>query len=590
MILSYFTLRQLTEKLQESLQKQRVQDAFTIPPHDLYLKVEAGEQRISGGSRYPLHLLLSASPHRGRIALSDPPSQEDRNRPSWVERYLLNAQIAAVRQVPLERIIELDLVKRDRLGGETRCRLISEVMGRYSNVVAVSEPGTRIVGTLRQVGGRMSRARQILPGRPYLPPPPQSRLRPDEVTPSRLREALEPQDIPRAEALLHTVAGLDLLTAREILWRAGIREDGQITSEEAGRILQELEALFENPPFLDDAVTVPRPKGRGREVLALDLQHLPGEGRRPFPSVSGAIEAVVLEEMDEKVLDGRKGEIKRALNRRLTAVETKIARIEADLEDAGRADLYEKNGTLLMSNLHRVRPGATSITLSDFFEPGTPDVTVPLDPGRPPAENAKDYLKKGKKARKGAPVLARRLEASRREGAELHAHLKRLEALSDEADLSAFQEEMERSGLIRPRRSKGTGQKGKSKGDAVHSRRYRTSDGWLVMVGRNNRENDRLTKQSAKDDLFFHAQGCPGSHVILKREGKPGAPPRTTLKQAAGLAAYWSKARGAKTVPVNYTEVRHVQKPRGASPGLVTIRNEKTLFVAPHEIRKADEE
>ena len=98
-----------------------------------------------------------------------------------------------------------------------------------------------------------------------------------------------------------------------------------------------------------------------------------------------------------------------------------------------------------------------------------------------------------------------------------------------------------------------------------------------------------MTKASAKDDIFFHAQGCPGSHVILQRGGKPDTPPRTTLEEAASLAAYWSKARGSKTVPVNYTEVRHVQKPRNAPPGLVTIRNEKTLFVAPGEIKRADE-
>jgi len=121
---------------------------------------------------------------------------------------------------------------------------------------------------------------------------------------------------------------------------------------------------------------------------------------------------------------------------------------------------------------------------------------------------------------------------------------------------------------------------------APRSRRYRTSDGWSVLVGRCNAENDRLTAGAAREDIFLHAQGCPGSHVILKTDGRSGGPPRKTLEEAARLAAYWSKARNSKTVPVNYTEVRHVNKPRGAAPGLVNIRNEKTLFVTPGEISK----
>ncbi len=575
LFLSYFTLRRLTEELRKALKKQRILDAFLTGPHDLYLK--------TGGSDF-LH--LSASPGRGRIAFSREPQQDERNRPYWIEKYLLNTTIESVDQVPLERIVFLTLARRDRLGGETRCRLIVEAMGHHSNVVLVAEPEGRVLDALRRVGGRMSRKRQILPGKPYRPPPPLNRLHPAEVTTAALGEALDRQRDAPAEALLHTVAGLDLLVARELLYCAGIREGQAAPPGAVDRLQVALKALFEAPPFLEGAVELPASAGHRAEICVLALRHRAGEALRSFSCVSDAIQAVAQEEQQEQVL---RTKLEQTLNRYRTSIDTKIAKIEADLKDMEQADRYEKYGSLLMSNLHQVAPGATSVTVNDFFNPEGPPVTIPLAPNRLPLENARDYLKRSRKAKKGAPILSQRLKTARRDRARLQACLDRLETLTQEEELIAFQKELEQTGLIRSGAFRQKGQKRTPGGKSIHPRRYRTSDGWTVLVGRNNSENDRLTKASAKDDIFFHAQGCPGSHVILQRGGKPDTPPRTTLEEAASLAAYWSKARGSKTVPVNYTEVRHVQKPRNAPPGLVTIRNEKTLFVAPGEIRRADE-
>ena len=159
--------------------------------------------------------------------------------------------------------------------------------------------------------------------------------------------------------------------------------------------------------------------------------------------------------------------------------------------------------------------------------------------------------------------------------------------VKSETEFDTLRGELEKGRLIKPRKTKPAPKSKRVDGD-IHPRRYRTRDGWLVLVGRNNTENDKLTKNSAKDDIFLHAQGCPGSHVILKRDGRADPPSRSTLKEAASLAAYWSKARGSKSVSVNYTEIRYVHKPRGAPAGLVTIQNEKNLMVEPREIRRED--
>ena len=239
-----------------------------------------------------------------------------------------------------------------------------------------------------------------------------------------------------------------------------------------------------------------------------------------------------------------------------------------------------------MAGLHRIRLGDASVTLPDVYNPAGPPATIPLKTNKLPHENAAAYLKRSRKAEKARPILTRRLEATRTEHATVEALLERLEKTISQDELTILRNELTETGWLKSRKRKPTS--GRNVPSETNPRRYLTSDGWTILVGRNNVENDRLTKASAKDDLFFHAQGCPGSHVILRREGKHQRPSDTALREAASLAAYWSKARHSKTVPVNCTEVRYVQKPRGAAPGLVTIRNETTLFAAPHQLKRTE--
>ena len=239
-----------------------------------------------------------------------------------------------------------------------------------------------------------------------------------------------------------------------------------------------------------------------------------------------------------------------------------------------------------MAGLHRVRPGDASVTLPDVYDPDGPPATIPLKANKMPHENAAAYLKRSRKAEKARPILARRLESARAELASVESFLERLKQAGGRDEVMAIRNELAASGWLKKRRQKPSA--GGNASAEAHPRKYLTSDGWTVLVGRNNAENDRLTKGSAKDDLFFHAQGCPGSHVVLKREGRRQKPSDVALKEAASLAAYWSKARHSRTVPVNCTEIRYVQKPRGAAPGLVTIRNEVTLFVAPRQLKRTE--
>ncbi len=571
MHLTYFTVRKLVDELQASLVKRRISNAFTAESTDLVLQVE--------GRGY---LLLSASPQDGRVTMLEQPPEVKSAPPDWAERYLEKGQIEAVHQVPMDRIIEFALTKRDRLGGVTRARLIAELTGRYANVILTGEPDGRVLGCMRNVTSNMSRAREILPGKPYRPPPPSRKKHVEDVDSTFVDEVLKGSDDSPEVALMRSICSLDTLTARELLYRAGG------PNADAGLLSRELKQMFDTPDFLDGAIGFRDPAENTFKVSPIPLRHIELESQRSFPSASEAIEWASTEEWRLRTGEQKQTRMEKSLVAQKASLEKKMEFLERAYADAQEADQYEKFGNLLMNNLHKITPGADSITLEDLFHPDSPPVSIPLQSHRIPLENARDYMKRARKARRAEPILTRRLEALRRKGTELTSYFERLRSLNDEGDLDRLWDEAQQAGWLHADTQGKKGKKRPSMG-GIHPRRYLTSEGWLVLIGRNNNENDRLTKGSAKEDIFLHARGCPGSHAILKSDGRTESPSKSTLQEAASVAAYWSKARSSKTVPVDYTKVRFVGKPRGSPPGLVSIRNEKTLFVQPREIRRADE-
>ena len=210
MNLSPFTLKRLVDELAPHLDQALVQDIFLIAPHHLYLDLE------------DRHLLLSGAPSQSRVVFTTPSEQAERVRIPWADRFLLKGRITSLTQVPGERILELIFAKKDRLGGRSESRLICELIGRYSNIILTDHPGGKILGALRQVNGRVNRTRQILPGKPYQPPPALDRMEAGQVTSEMLSQFLSNPNRSPAENLMLHVAGLDLLTAKELLHRSGL--------------------------------------------------------------------------------------------------------------------------------------------------------------------------------------------------------------------------------------------------------------------------------------------------------------------------------------------------------------------------------
>ena len=564
MNLSHLTLRRLAHDL-EATKGARIQDATLTQPNALILDIA----RTPEGKT--TRVLISGSRSQSRICITRSPFPPKPDRPSWVERYLLKAVIRDIRVQADDRIMTFDLDKQDRVGSRYPSRLVVEMMGRDSNAILV-DPAGKIQGLLR---AHTSEHRKLHPGGVFHPAKPQDRRLPDQITDEEFSRALGEHNDP-LDALLTGIAGMDRHLARELVARAEMaRHD----------LLAGVRAFYANPPFSEPPGCLLHPDGRRTTVLPYSPVHLKPGQFDPAETVSETIELVFEDELKGQEERGQKKDLLKTLSRATKAARTKRDRIAADLETAKNADELEQKGSLILSQAQTIESGAASVELENLFAEGE-TIRIDLNPNLSAVENGQGFLKKAAKARKSAPVLERRLGQTEETIEDLQKLYTRLEGIEDENEVVDFRRELENRGLIRPRRAKPV--QGKYDPSGLHPRKYRTSDGWEVWVGRNDSENDRITRTAPGNAIWLHAHGCPGSHVVLRPRDQRD-PSAEALHDAASLAAYWSKARGSKTVAVNYTEARNVQKPRGARPGLVTIRNEKTVFVRPREIEKWDD-
>ncbi|MEW6280954.1 MAG: NFACT family protein, partial [Candidatus Eremiobacterota bacterium] len=421
-------------------------------------------------------------------------------------------------------------------------RLVLEIPGRENNLVLV-DAQDRVLGVHR-------RTERLRPGQSYLSPPPPDR--PDALTVggAQLSVRVAPGP-PTPRALAEAVFGLPLTYARQIVERGGSLAD------EWDRFRGELARGPYRAALTPDGVLSFRPTGQ------------PGE--RVFPSVQEAVLAAWSQQSRAPGLDRQRQELLKRLDKQVQRTERRLSELERDYSRALEADGCRQHGELLLSRLSQVPAGAERVTLVDFDE-ATP-VEVPLDPARTPAENAQRLFRRYRKLQRAQPQIRQQLEKVR---AELD-YLSEIRLAAEQAGTSDELAELD-AGLAAHRAARRR-ERPKPARPAAGPRRFRL-DGFELLVGRNPAQNDRLThKLAAREDLWFHARGIPGAHVILRTAGRSPGP--EVILAGAVLAARHSRAADSSKVSVDCTQVRFVKKPPGSPPGKATYREEMNLVVDP---------
>ena len=550
--MDYFLFRSVVGALGEVLPGARVRRVFQTTPLGVGLELDRGI------------LYFALDPARAGVYWFREPflKGEKGHFARYLETLLRGAVVREISRVPAERILHLELVKRDLVGHGEAYTLVAEIMGRHSNLMALDGEG-KILEAAKRIYRDMSRVREVLPGRAYTPPPPHSKLDPFSMDREEFLELLTREASPLEALAKRTL--FPSYALKEMEHRLGPLRDGPRALLRIWEIWREMRReMDEGKGYLY------RRDGKILGVYPLPLYHL-GRGEEGF--LLEVLESFARRRWEGQALEERRSGLLRVVRKELKKVERVLARLSRDEEEAEAAQKYKRWGEVLLIHISRIPSNVEEVELEDPYAPGE-RLKIPIPRGFSPSRAAQEYFERySKLKRKAQAVAARRREMEARKG-----YLEELEWLIESAssldELETMEGELEAEGLIG---KKSEGRKAKGPG-VLPYRIFRSSGGKTILVGRHPRGNEEVTfHQAGRRDLWFHVRNYPGAHVVLKG---PDPHPRE-VQEAAALAAYFSKARQAPAVDVDYTQRRHVRKIPRSAHGLVTYRDFSTIRVEP---------
>ena len=569
-------LSAVTAELRASLIGSRV-DKVQMPSRDLVVLQFRGQ---GGNGR----LLLSASTNSPRIHLTGASLENPAQPPMFcmlLRKHLTGGRIVDLRQPPMERLVDITLDCTDEMGEPVQKHLILELMGRNSNLILCGGDG-RVLDCLRRVDFEMSEKRQVLPGLFYQDPPMLEKENPVTAPLEAIVEKLEALEGQKRfdKWLLDTFGGLSPLICRELSYElfGDIEVEIGELSPETRRAAAE--KLYEKFQALTDA---PVPVMLRKEGKPSDFSF------RPIAQYGTYLETEIFESFS-KLLDGyytdrdhadRMRQKTQTIHKAIVNLRDRTARkLEIQRKELAATldrERLRQLGDIVTANLHAIRRGQVRLTAVDFYDPEMKEIDIPLSPQISPQQNAAKFYKDYNRAKTAEKVLTEQIAKGEVELDYVNSILDELSRAETEKDVSEIRLELVQGGYIRD-----TDKKKKMKVQPTRPMEFVSSEGFLIRVGRNNRQNDELTlKQSMKNDIWLHVQKLHGSHVVVECGGaRPGD---ATITEAAELAAWYSQARESQNVPVDVTPVKQIKKPVGGKPGMVIYHVYNTVYVTPSQ-------
>jgi predicted ribosome quality control (RQC) complex YloA/Tae2 family protein len=495
--------------------------------------------------------------------------------------FALGGYVQKIEQVDFDRLIKISCERKSQFGTGEPFDLIFELTGRNSNVVLVKKD-EMIVDCLRKIGITQNRFRQILPGIKYALPPTPTKRNPFTASKEEFVKLIRTGDQYISEWLNSHFAGVDRLFTQKIIIESGLdlgKKISQITEEEFGLLYKTFSQTFEKISKHNFAFQIINDRnGDPKAISCVDLPFIQNDQKIHSPSLNFAIKSFFSGKLEREKRKREVHKLSSVVYRTLEKLKKRGKKIEEDFKQAERFEEYKRFGELLMMNKETIRKGATSVRLIDVFDPAHPMREIPLDSRLSAIRNAQVYFKKYKKAKDALSIIKKRKSETEDQIAHLEEIYTQLLMPVEKINLEEQRQILIRLGLFRQTKS----QTKRMKKREFSPRRFITKNGWEILVGRNNKENDYLTfKFAHPDDLWFHAQDVPGSHVLLRKKDKRSEPSSVEIRQAAKAAAYFSKARKEKRASVIYTQAKYLRKPKKAKPGLVLVGKEKSILVEP---------
>ena len=521
-------------------------------------------------------LFICANPNQPRIHMTEQLRDNPSQPPMFcmlLRKHIGNGRIVAVEQSPLERVVTLAIEATDEMGEQSRFSLILEAMGRNTNLI-LTDKENRIVDCLRRVDLEMSQVRQVLPGLFYELPPKQEKCDPLTVTEDEFFRLL--RDGESAEQQLTAkFTAISPLIAREIVYDAHGDSDSCVVDDRLWRSFAQWQENVKSKNFTPNVLLR---QGKPFDFTYRSIAQYGSYGESvPQESFSGLLDTFYSRREQAERVKQRGQELVKAATNARDRVRRKIALREKEYAQTQDRETLRIRGELITANLYRMERGQRVLEAQNYYEESCPTVEIPLDVRLSPQENAAKYFKQYNKAKTAEKMLTELITAGREELQYLESVLQELQLAESEQDFMDIRAELEAGGYLRKQ-----GKKGGSFQRPSKPREFRSTAGLRILVGRNNRQNDRLTtKDAQKWDLWLHTQKIHGSHVILCTDGVE--PDEQSVLEAAQIAAYFSQGREGDKVAVDYTPVKFVKKPAASRPGMVIYTTYKTMYVTPDE-------
>ncbi len=538
-----FFLHHMTEELRQELLYGRIQKINQPFEQELVLQIRSNRQNHK--------LLLSAHPVFGRIQLTNTSFENPAVPNTFImvmRKYLQGATIESIEQIDNDRVLEISVSNKNEIGDNVAATLIIEIMGKHSNIILMDKASGNIIEAIKHVGFSQNSYRTILPGSSYVTPPQTDKRNPFTISDEKLFEILHTEDLS-ARSLQNLFQGLGRDTAAELSQR--------LTSDKL--------KIFR--AFFTSSTQATLTSKSFTPILFADSQ-------KKFPSLSQLLDAFYQDKAERDRVNQQASELIHRVENELEKNRKKLKKQEQELVATENAEEFRQKGELLTTFLHQVPNNQDQVELDNYYI--SEKITIVLDKALTPNQNAQRYFKKYQKLKEAVKHLTGLIEETK----ETIQYLESVETALSQANLTEIaeiREELIQTGFIR-RRQREKIQKRKK------PEKYLSTDGQtVILVGRNNLQNDELTfKMAKKEELWFHAKDIPGSHVVITGNLQPSDEVKT---DAAELAAYFSKARLSNLVQVDMIEVKKLNKPTGGKPGFVTYTGQKTLRVTPDEAK-----
>lgn len=563
------TISNIKKELTDTLLNGRIYKIAQPEADELILTIKAAD------GQYRLFLSVDAS--LPLIYLTGKNKPGPMTAPGFcmlLRKHLQNGRIVSIQQPDFERVLVFEIEHLNEMGDLCKKKLIVEIMGKHSNIIFCDD-SDKILDSIKHISALVSSVREVLPGRTYFIPKTMEKKNPLTCDRDAFIESILTKPCPLGKAVYTSFTGISPVIAEEICHRAGVDSSRPASSLSENEVLHLSNLFVQAMEDVADGSFSPAVyfnENGPVEYASIRLSQYTDCEKKEFDSISALLETYYIEKNNRSRIRQKSSDLRRIVTTLLDRNKKKLQLQLKQLQDTEKRDKYRIYGELIHAYGYSVPEGAKSFEALNYYTNET--ITIPLDPDFSPMENGKRYFDKYNKLKRTFEALSTLTEETKAEIEHLESIRTSLILAEEESDLTEIKEELTQCGYIRKKNSK------KKEKITSHPYHYVTKEGFHIYVGKNNLQNDFISfKLAGNSDWWFHVKGAPGSHVIVKTEGKEL--PDSVFEDAGRLAAYYSSKRDSEKVEIDYLEKRNLKKPNGAKPGFVVYYTNYSLTIAP---------